>query len=295
MNWNGKYVTIESIIEKVYRDSGTTDSVNIDDIVNWVGDAMELLGAPYHLTEKLCTTFVKDYRASIPGDLHYINTIRGSGETSNSDCSLEDLSSRANFLPMRYSTDAFHHWYCSKSDDRHCDTDLTYKVNDNFIFTNFKEGIIQISYKAMPTDKNGYPLIPDDVKFREAGYWYVRWKLGMIQLGQSKINGDLYKVIDQEKCWAMAAAQNRANMPSIDLMESIKNNWIRLIPKINQHRDGFKEAGHREERFTKNSHVIGRGNHQLDERQRSDRTFFYYQDSAMCDTCGDNPCTCNNT
>jgi len=37
-------------------------------------------------------------------------------------------------------------------------------------------------------------------------------------------------------------------MPSVDQLEGIKNNIIRLIPKINQHSDAFKTANHQEQR-----------------------------------------------
>jgi hypothetical protein len=289
MNWSGRYVTVENIIEKAYRDSGSSDPMDIDDMVNWAGECIELIGAPYHLINRVCVTEVKAYRACIPIDLHYIETVHGSSKDVKADCSLEQEAKCTIFYPMRYSTDSFHHWYCQKSDDRNCNSDLTYTVNDNFINTSFKNGLIKISYQAIPIDnKTGYPLIPDDIKFREAVSWYIRWKLAFISIGQGKIAPYLFEKIEQEKCWYMGAAQTRANMPSIDMLESIKNNWIRLIPKINQHADAFREAGHREERYTHNSVIAMEGD--FDIGNRSDRTFFFYKDA--CNTCGCTDCSC---
>nr|DAJ23350.1 MAG TPA: hypothetical protein [Caudoviricetes sp.] len=34
-----------------------------------------------------------------------------------------------------------------------------------------------MSYKAIPTDERGYPLIPDLSSYQEAIYWYVVMKL----------------------------------------------------------------------------------------------------------------------
>jgi hypothetical protein len=54
--------------------------------------------------------------------------------------------------------------------------------------------------------------------------------------------------IEQERDWYIGAAQTRGHMPSVDMMESIKNNILRLIPKINQHSDGFASSGSQEQR-----------------------------------------------
>ena len=37
-------------------------------------------------------------------------------------------------------------------------------------------------------------------------------------------------------------------MPGLDMAENLKNSWTRLIPKINQHFNGFKDIGKQEDR-----------------------------------------------
>ena len=39
---------------------------------------------------------------------------------------------------------------------------LGYRLNNNYIFTNFEEGSVEISYTAFVTDDDGYPMVPDD-------------------------------------------------------------------------------------------------------------------------------------
>jgi hypothetical protein len=56
--------------------------------------------------------------------------------------------------------------------------DVTYKINDNYIITTFKEGAsVLMAYKAFPVDEDGYPLIPDNEKFKQAVQWYIMHKL----------------------------------------------------------------------------------------------------------------------
>ena len=45
--WNGKYVSVNNIISKVYRDMDMSDQLNISDAVEWCGEALELIGSSY--------------------------------------------------------------------------------------------------------------------------------------------------------------------------------------------------------------------------------------------------------
>lgn len=266
---NGKYVSIVPIIEKVYRDMGSINQLNFGDAIEWVGEAIEFIGAPLQMTEKVAKIEICGKRGRLPSDLHMIIT---AGAAVNADCNDCDIS----FTQMRYSTDTYH-MYVSCCGDCNCTSSLTYKVNDDYIFTNFDEGVVRMAYRGIPVDKNGYPLIPDDVKFKNAVAYHVMWKLAFIMLMQEKISRIAYEKIERDRDWYIAAAQTRANTPSVDMMESIKNNWIRLIKKINQQGDGFKSAGEAEQRITHNSTSNGNvGSPNCDTTE----TFFNYTDSC---------------
>jgi hypothetical protein len=247
---NGKYVSIEPIISKVYRDMGMSDNIDITDAIEWAGEAMEFIGATVNLHEKVRSVDVENFKAKLPCDLHYINTVAGVDmELDKDNCPVNEIA----YTAMRYSTDSFHHWRCGFSEDRTCVSDMTYTINDDYLFPNFDEGKVLISYMAMPVDDRGYPRIPDDVKFKEAVASHIKWRLGFIKWASGKMQGAVYQKLEQDRDWYIGAAQSRDKMPSIDLAESLKNNWLRLIPKINQHADGHKGAGAPEQRYTHNS------------------------------------------
>jgi hypothetical protein len=52
--------------------------------------------------------------------------------------------------------------------------DLTYKIQGNFIYTSFEEGEIEVSYQAIATDEQGFPLIPDNSSFTRALELYIK-------------------------------------------------------------------------------------------------------------------------
>lgn len=274
MNWNSKYTSVFEIIGKVYRDLGMADQINLADAIEWAGEAIELIGAPYHLSPKTERVTIQSYKGVLPCDLHYIETTKGIPATITGDEDVCDIDT-SSYKAMRYSTDSFHHWYCGGSyfNDHYCNSDLTYTVNDDYIYTNFEEGYVLISYKAIPIDSNGYPKIPDDPKFKNAVAYHIMWRLAFIKYMQGKMPGPVYQVIERDRDWYIGAAQTRGNMPSVDMMETIKNNWIRLIPKINQHADGFKNAGSAEQRFTHNSGASNNSEN-TDNRPASDNYFY---------------------
>lgn len=266
--WNGKYVSINNIISKVYRDMDMSDQLNLNDAVEWCGEALELIGSPGTLIEKVVTLEVAEYRSLIPADLHQVQTIWGYSGTVDPEC-LDGLS----YTPMRYSTDTMH-FYMENCNDRQCHGGLTYMVNDSHVYPNYKTGAIKLSYWAIPTDCNGYPMIPDQIKFREAVAAHLSWKIARIKMISGKMPAQFYAEFKQERDWYIGAAQTAGQMPGLDMMESIKNNFIRLIPKINQHSDGFASAGAPEQRITNT--VSGTGASGASSNKDNDRTFFYY-------------------
>jgi len=264
---NGKYTGIEEIILSVYRDMGVADQINIGDAVEWAGEVIEIIKPPYHLEEKVGVVLVDNYRSNIPCDLHYIETVKGVIRKDAADIEECEIPKNS-FIPMRYTTDAFH-MYCSKTNDHQCVSSLTYKVNNNYIFSNFETGFLAISYQAIPVDDNGYPKIPDDIKFKLAVRYHIMMKLAFIKFMQGKISERAYQKIEQDRDFYIGAAETRSQMPSIDMMESIKNNWIRLIPKINQHQDGFRNSGDPEQRHLHNAGSFNRSS------STSSNTYFY--------------------
>lgn len=266
-----KHVSIFNIINSVYRDLNLSEPINIVDAVEWAGEALELIGAALYYQEVVEVLLVKDYKAKLPVGLHYIETAGGFVTEDILHCPESNQ-----FTQMKYSTDAYHHSYCKNNKDCLCISNLTYKVNEDYIFPNFETGFIKISYKRIPIDNEGYPSIPDDIKFRRAVSYYLQEKIGFIKWSQGKMPEAVYRKIEVNKEWAMGAANTSANMPSVDMMESIKNNWIRLIPKINQHSDGFKSMNIQEQRYTHNTI----NNASLLGNPSNENTFFNYSDGA---------------
>jgi len=128
-----------------------------------------------------------------------------------------------------------------------------YNINNGYIFTNFEKGFIEIVYTGFVIDEHGFPMIPEDQRYQEAVKWslirhldYKKWRLG-------EISDKVFQYSDQQRDWYIASARSKASIPSLDKMESIKNMFLRSIPKVTDHDSYFKYTNVEERRYTQNS------------------------------------------
>jgi len=116
----------------------------------------------------------------------------------------------------------------------------TYTIDGNQIITNIKQCKLEMVYNAIYTDKDGYPMIPDDEIIKEAMEKYLQERIDYKLWRVGKITNDVYKDTQQKYHWAMAQARSHGCTPTIDQMQSIANTWLRLIPDLRSHKSGFK-------------------------------------------------------
>ena len=221
MAYNGKYVSIERVIENVYRNEGYTYELNFIDAIEWVAYALSMIGAPQQYTEKVVNVDIEDYRGELPCDMHEFIMAR--------DC--------VSKTPILYNTDAFRGMH---GDDCLPDYNETAYIKSNFIFTKSKEGTVEVAYRAFETDDNGFPMIPDNDRVVKAVESYLVERIDHKLWRKGELADKVYKHSEQEWLWYVSSAQTALMTPDYAQMEAIKDNWIRLIPKLYQYSGGFK-------------------------------------------------------
>jgi len=286
MAYNGKFVPLERIVEKAFRDAGF-ENIDWEAAIEWTAEMFSYLGVPSTYIDVTTNGIddmptpieIVDYRAQVPSGLVYLVGCR--------KVDLDEEGVPVNYAPMIESTDIFHLTQVENiqdgntyfdpitlipevvpDEDGEPTTELSYytqqpikgfsgipysyKIQGGTIFTNFKDGFIEMSYKSYPLDDRGYPLIPDDLKFQRALEYYIIYKLDWKKWRLNPASPGLKAVLNdsEQKYYVFAAsARNKAHIPSIDKMESIKNQWLRSIPKINEHATGFKTSSAQEIRY----------------------------------------------
>lgn len=205
--------------------------INLEAVVDYAVDFMRVVGVPKTFLDKTEVLDIKEYRAELPCDFYKIIQIRP----------YDDVQGPDYHHAYRYTTDSFH-MSASKSDW----TDITYKLQGNCLFFSTPEnGKVEVAYKALPVDKDGYPLIPDDSFYSRALEAYIKKEYYGMLFDQGKLTVAVMSRADQQYAWYVGQAQSELIMPSIDEMESITAMWNRFVD-VDQHRHGFLHEGTQE-------------------------------------------------
>lgn len=211
-----KTTSILTVLDKIYRDLNIQGSSRDIDIIEWCAEAIETLGYSISYISKCKVIEVCDYRAALPCDISELEMVVA-GETGNGLPMLKSATLAIN-VPSR-----------------------NYTVNGNWIKVSFRTGHLFIRYKGLQTDEDGYPLIPDDVSYKEALMWYCTKKLILGGLTSLAFPNTQSFLVFAEAKWDRYAglARGRSLMPDIATMESIKRQWTRIIPQMNRFDNKF--------------------------------------------------------
>ena len=222
------YISVKQILDDLL-DHPLLQDLSLERAINYAVHFIQIIGAPNEFEEKTALVDIKDWRGCMPCDYYDIIQVRTYGEGDNSKV-------------FRYSTDSFHYSPNKDSDTK----ELTYKLQNNIIYTSLKEGTIEVAYHAIKVDNEGYPMIPENSSFIQALELYIKKKVFTILFDQGKINNAVLQNTQQEYAWYVGQAQRDLNMPTIDQMESISNMWTQLLQRANEHSKGMKLLGKRE-------------------------------------------------
>ena len=233
-------------------------STNIDKIRVLLGEYLQTTGLQKDLIADTLQTLVDGTVTSNLTDTG-IETAKKLTKTSSSI--INEVNTRLAVLENGYMEDANTMLaYCTTNfpEALHCEDCVNktakckecYFVEDGYLKTSFSSGKVCLSYKAFPTDAECYPLVPDDISYKEAMFWYIFKK--MLLGGMQPANGFDYMTANQQWQYYCTQARNAAVYPDIDRMESFMNQWVRLIPNINRHDNAFENLGTREELYRGN-------------------------------------------
>lgn len=221
------YTNIRLILDKIMRHPLMRD-ISLETAVDYTVDFMKIVGVPSMFMEKTEVVEVKNYRAKLPCDYYQMIQVR-----------------KINGPAFRYSSDSFHMSECKDNNKRDL-ADLTYKIQGNLIYTSIEEGEIELSYEAIATDSEGYPLLPDNSSFTRALELYIKKQWFTILFDLGKINPNVLQNVQQEYAWAVGDCQTEFNRLSIDKAESFYNSWRTLLLRDTEHRTGFINNGTKE-------------------------------------------------
>jgi len=241
--FNGQYKSINTVIENILRDTDYYNEINQSDVTEWAIRAMELIGAPLVYDEEIETITITNYRATLPDNIRELKGVR------------DHLSHQT----LVATNDEYIMWLYNQAVDDgsgSCDAPETlndeikmgdkplklfaYRLVNGYIFTNAKEGCIDIKYTKYPLDENGCLLIPDVDRYMLAIEAYIIYKLDKKLARRGVISRHIAQESEQEWLWYVASAHSKIVTPNYDEAEGLKNQIRKMRTDTNAHDYGFK-------------------------------------------------------
>lgn len=208
------YISIRQILDNLLADD-LMRGLSLERAVNYAVEFIRVVGMPPIFETKVETIPIKDYRGELPCDFYEVIQVRA-----------------PKGFAYLSSTSTFSDWAKQNV--------ATYEIKGNIIFTSTKDDDIEVAYRAIKVDNEGFPLIPDNGTFARALELYIQKRYFTILFNSSKLPLNVLQNTQQEYAFYVGQAQSDLIRPNIDQMESIKNMWTSLIPKMYKHAEGFK-------------------------------------------------------
>lgn len=123
-----------------------------------------------------------------------------------------------------------------------------FTINNNYMTFDIKEGKVCMAYLAFPLDCEGFPLVPDDLKYKRAVASYIQLKMDYILWRQDMLSDKVYLKSEEEWKWSVASASSHLKMPDVNQMESLRRQLTKMIVRTEDFRTGFSSVntrGHR--------------------------------------------------
>lgn len=248
---NIQYTNIRRVLDDITEHPLLRD-VTLEQVIRHTIRFIALHGYPQLYQDKISIVDIKDFRGLLPCDLVSIIQV---WDTVANVC-------------LRAMTDTFTPGLRPKPDMKNQPKDLlnnmkppvdtyippmpeykeepTFKTQGRIIFTSFPEGRVEVSYKAIPVDEDGFPLLIDNETYLNALEAYIKVKVFTVKFDTGKIQAGVLSNAQTEYAWASHLLQSEMTTPSMSEMESMTRYLNTLIKPVRQFDNGFKDLGNRE-------------------------------------------------
>lgn len=213
-----KRISIKEILNRIARHP-LLRSVTLDDAIYYASDFIELHGLPGMYEDRVDSVEIKNHRGQLPCSVIMVKQVKYKNRT------------------MTSTTDNFY---------REDPNRLTFKTEGDFIFTSLKEGTVDVAYRTLPVDENGFPLLPENPVFLMALEAYIKKSVFTILFDCGKITPTILNqaIIDYGKL--SAQVHSEFTTPSESEMETITNMMHSMLIKKHEFENGFKNLGDKE-------------------------------------------------
>lgn len=204
-------ISIKNTIGRFLKEFGLEDTSYVEDLPQWVEDAMNIIGVSNYYSYKHKVLEIKDYRGTLPCDAENLY-----GFWVTNKCTKAQNVKQLCRLFIRNTP------LLGKGINTNIHGIAYGNINGNFLYTSFEEGYVYVVYTGVPLDEENFPLVPKDAKLNEALQYYFIYKMSL--------SGYKHPVIDFKTAYSMweklyPAAGNSINWMSLQEYQEFTELW----------------------------------------------------------------------
>lgn len=226
-----RYVSLKIILDKILRDS-IFNGLTMDSAIDYCISFFSYVDVSELYVDKYAELTLQNFRCELPVDLVSINQVL------------------FNNIPARYATDTFHSFYNDMGAGSNFDpnksirvsADFSFKIQGDYLYSSIEHGTVRLSYKAIPIDEEGFPLIPDNPTLHRALKANIELEYLRILWRNSKIPDKVYQ--DAQQLYAFAVGAYETDARKLDLSKSeVIANLNTILPRRSEFINRYRNLG----------------------------------------------------
>ena len=248
-----KYTSIRRVLDNLL-DHPLMRDLSLEQVVRHTMRFISLHGYPKLYEDRIDTVEIHEYRGLLPCDLVSIVQVKdmhtGICLRAMTDTFTPGIEVKKGICPPHKEKDLLNNVrplrdiYIPPLHEAY--GELTFKTQGRVIYTSFKEGMVEIAYKGIPIDDDGFPMLIDNEVFLAALEAYIKKQVFTVKFETGKMQAGVLQNAKQDYAFLSGQLKAEMTIPSYSEMEAISRSIQTLIPRIREFDKGFKYLGDRE-------------------------------------------------
>ena len=237
-----QYTNIKVILDKITRHP-LLQSISLENAVGYTIEFFNIVGVPTFFIDKSLQVHVTNYRVALPCDYVSVNQIKGQHGI------YRNTTDTFHCMPLSTTTQTISpldDTLIVRTQEKVTHIDRTFKIQGGYIFFSSETDDIVMSYKAIPVDGDGFPLVPDNSNFIRALTAYIKKEYFTILFDMNRIPQQVLFQAQQDYAFAVGACETDMLKLDLSKAESFSNSFRTLMVRTNEFQSGFSTLGSRE-------------------------------------------------
>lgn len=268
-----QYVSIKTIQDKLTKHP-LLQGVTLESVIDYTVDFMRIVGVPNIFVNKVITEHTDNYKIKLPCDYVKMLQMRGRHGVYKYGTHTFHLKEHKHHKHISGCDNGcvvkrIHDPQCDACE--HSDTCDHYQFDynktecicmlrnmvvpdrpprgnyyvtqNNYIYLSNKVDTVDISYYAILTDGDGYPMIPDNSKFIRALIAYIKKEYFTILFDLNSISQQSLMLAQQDYAWAVGACESDMHEFDLPKLEMLSNAMHGMVNKNNEYHTSFGSNG----------------------------------------------------